>query len=169
MQDETSDLILRKKIQSFVRAFGLLRNQTPCGKPISVSMAHALMFLRTSVESGSTSQTALQKALSLDKSNVTRLCMTLEEDGFVSQRQSEDDRRVRVVSLTKKGERLADSLLTASQQRFSKILAHIPKGRQTQVFRSLDLLTNAIQEANAQSSQTLAANSTSKDFSGRKK
>lgn len=155
MQNETIDLILRAKIQDFVRAFGLLRGQTPCGKPISISMAHALMYLRTSGENGSQSQSVLQKALSLDKSNVARLCAALEEENFVTQRQSPEDRRVRVVSLKKKGERLADSLLTASQRRFQKILAHIPRGQQMQVLSSLDLLTNAIRQANSEPDEAL--------------
>jgi DNA-binding MarR family transcriptional regulator len=144
MGTKSGELVLREKIQGFVRAFGLLRNQTPCGKPISVSMAHALMHLRGASESCSASQSTLQRTLSLDRSNVTRLCMGLEEAGFVTQHSSEEDGRVRVVSLTKKGERLADSLLTASQRRFGEILARIPKGRHAQVFGALDLLTNAI-------------------------
>lgn len=148
MAGDTNDLILRQKIQGFVRAFGLLRNQTPCGKPISISMAHALMFLRNSVRDGAVSQSDLQKNLFLDKSNITRLCISLEDEGFISQRPSKEDRRVRQIFLTKKGERLADSLLTASQRRFQEILASIPKARQAQIFSSLDLLTNAVQKAN---------------------
>jgi DNA-binding MarR family transcriptional regulator len=149
MTTESGELVLRRKIQDFIRAFWLLRNQTPCGKPISISMAHALMHLRGAGDNSSTSQSALQKTLSLDKSNVTRLCVALEEDGFVSQQPSKEDGRVRIVSLTKKGERLADSLLVASQNRFGEILARIPKTRHAQVFHALDTLTNAIHEANS--------------------
>ena len=148
MTTEPDEILLRQKIQEFVRAFGLLRNQTPCGKPISISMAHALMHLRGASEKGPVSQSTLQKSLSLDKSNVTRLCMALEEDGFVIQRPSKEDGRVRVVSLTAKGERLADSLLNASQKRFGEILTRIPKSKHAQVFHALDTLTHAIHEAN---------------------
>ncbi|MBI1820093.1 MAG: MarR family transcriptional regulator [Nitrospirae bacterium] len=148
MTEESIELILREKIQRFIRVFGLLRNQTPCGKPISVSAAHALMSLKTAGREGPLSQGDIQKTLALDKSNVTRLCRALEEDGYILQRQSEDDRRVHQVSLTKKGYRLADSLLKASRGRFSEILEQISKDELLQIFHSLDVLSNAIHEAN---------------------
>jgi DNA-binding MarR family transcriptional regulator len=146
--DARDELVLRQKIQDFVRAFGLLRSQTPCGKPVSVSAAHAVMLLRSEKHGHALSQSALQKTLFLDKSNITRLSASLENDGFISQRQSKEDRRVRELILTKKGERLADSLLVASQERFSEILNQIPKSRRAQVFSALELLTNAIQKSN---------------------
>jgi DNA-binding MarR family transcriptional regulator len=148
MAKNSPELVLRNHIQQFVRAFGLLRNQTPCGKPISISEAHALMFLKTWDNDNLCSQADLLKSLALDKSNVARLCMSLEDDGFIVQAQSQKDRRVRQLSLTKKGERLADSLLAASQERFGKILDHIPMSHHSQIFRSLDLLTQGIHAAN---------------------
>lgn len=149
MSEKSPELILREQIQNFVRAFGLLKSQTPCGKPVSISAAHALMFLRSRGKDHLTSQADLLKALNLDKSNVTRLCMSLEKDGFILQRQPENDRRVRQISLTKKGERMADSLLAASQRRFSEILHQIPKSRHSQIFKCLGLLTNAIHATNS--------------------
>jgi DNA-binding MarR family transcriptional regulator len=142
----SDEIILRDKIQRFIQAFGLLRNQTPCGKPISVSMAHALMHLAVATEE--TTQSSIQKKLNLDKSNVTRLCTSLEEDGFIEQYRSSSDRRARILKLTPKGDRLSHSLLSASQERFKKVLAHIPKKFRSQLFQNFDLLTSAIIEAN---------------------
>lgn len=148
MVDSSPELILREKMQLLVRAFGLLANQTPCGKPISVSAAHALMVLKTRDSDSPCLQSDLQKLLQLDKSNVTRLCSALEEDGFIVQRPFDDDRRARHITLTKKGERLAESLLMASRQRFGEILKEIPSGQHRQIFQSLDVLTEAIYQAN---------------------
>jgi DNA-binding MarR family transcriptional regulator len=147
MNKKLSALDLRARIQGLIRTLGLLRNQTPCGKPVSVSMAHALMFLR--LNASPMSQSNIQKTLQLDKSSVARLCMSLEKEAFVTQRQSETDGRSRVVTLTKKGERLADSLLAASQNRFNEILNQIPKSHKKAVFDSIEILTSAIQRANS--------------------
>jgi MarR family transcriptional regulator for hemolysin len=149
MVDSSPELILREKMQLLVRAFGMLSNQTPCGKPISVSAAHALMVMHAQDPGSPFLQTDLQKVLQLDKSNVTRLCGALEEDGFILQRPFEDDRRARHIRLTKKGERLAASLLAASQQRFAEILNQIPSSQHRQIVESLDFLIEAIHGANA--------------------
>lgn len=146
MNESSPELTLRNKIQAFVRAFGLLRSQTPCGKPISISSAHCLMVLNLAKEH--LSQANLQKTLGVDKSNITRLCKNLEKDGFIVQRPSESDARVRLLSLTKKGERLANTLDVASRKRFSAILNQIPKDEFSLMCKSLDLLTSAIQKAN---------------------
>lgn len=146
MNETSPELILRSKIQAFVRAFGLLRNQTPCGKPISISAAHSLMVLNLAGEP--LSQANLQKTLGLDKSNITRLCRTLEKDGFIVQCSSKLDARVRLLLLTKKGERLADTLEIASRRRFSDILKKIPKDKCSVIFKNLDLLTAATHQAN---------------------
>ena len=148
MSEKPPELVLQAHIQHFVRSLGLLRGQAPVDKRISISAAHALMFIRTRGKDQQTLQADLLKSLNLDKSNITRLCMSLEKDGFVLQHQSKNDRRARQIFLTKKGERLADSLLNASQQRFSKILQQIPKNKHSLVFKSLNLLTNAILAVN---------------------
>ncbi len=45
--DSSSNRALQEQITAFIRAFGLHRpEQTPCGEPVSVAEAHALMELR---------------------------------------------------------------------------------------------------------------------------
>ena len=147
MTNDSPELLLRDKIQQFVRAFGLLQDQTPCGHALSISAAHAVMVLTRYGSNGpSCSQSDLQRELNLNKSSVTRLCASLESQGFVVQTVSEDDRRVRQISLTKKGERLAFSLLNASQDRFAKLWQRIPKKQQSEVLRSLEALTAALSQ-----------------------
>ena len=140
-----NDLLLRSKVQYLVRALGVFRSQTPCGRPISVSGAHALMVLKQSVKKQGLSQKDLQQSLNLDKSNITRLCANLERDGFITQEKSEEDARVRILKLTPKGKKLSLGLLEDSRKRFQKILANIPKEFHSQVLHSLDLLLNSLE------------------------
>src|SRR4051812_48217696 len=74
---------LRRSIQTFVRSFGLLAaNETPCGKPLATSHAHALMFLfECAREDRLPTQQELGRALGIDKSNVARLCRRMENAG----------------------------------------------------------------------------------------
>lgn len=138
------EIILRSKVQSFVRSLGVFRSQTPCGRPISVSGAHALMILIQRIESEPISQKELQLSLNLDKSNIARICKQLEKDDFISQEKSEKDARIRLICLTKKGRRLALQLLEDSQKRFQRLLDNIPKKYHGQVFQALDLLKGAL-------------------------
>ncbi|MGE3609598.1 MAG: MarR family winged helix-turn-helix transcriptional regulator [Bacteriovoracaceae bacterium] len=148
MNRKPAEIKLRNKVQKFVRTLGVFRSQTPCGRPISVSGAHALMVLIQQTSSESLSQKELQQFLNLDKSNIARLCMNLEKEGYVTQIKSVKDARVRLLSLTKKGEKLAIQLLDDSQKRFQNILDKIPKKYHAQVFHSLDLLQEALDSEN---------------------
>src|SRR5436309_2282258 len=103
---------LRRLMQRLFRRFGALAtSSTPCGKPLSIAHAHGLLVL---LASGETTQQALGAELCIDKSNVARLCAKMVEAGHVIQRQSEQDGRSRIVSLTARGERLAREVDAAS-------------------------------------------------------
>jgi len=73
---------LRLVTQRFFRRFGAFAGDaTPCGKPITMVHAHALMILSAQ---GVLSQQQLGLELCIDKSNVTRLCAKMVEAGFRS-------------------------------------------------------------------------------------
>jgi DNA-binding MarR family transcriptional regulator len=140
--------VLRTSIQRFVRSFGLLSaTQTPCGVPLALSHAHALMALLDRERRGeSSTQQDLVRVLSVDKSNVARLCGKLLEAGQIAQAPSPDDGRAWSVSLTAKGRRLAERVEEASRSRFDRLLAAVPSAERRAVIRSLDLLNDAIAE-----------------------
>ena len=133
---------LRRLMQRLVRRFGsLATDSTPCGKPMSMVQAHALMILRAE---GEVSQQALGAALSIDKSNVARLCAKLVEDGHVHQRACEVDGRSRRVSLTARGQRLAGEVEASSGARFGALLAALPARRRAHVIEALQDLVDAL-------------------------
>jgi DNA-binding MarR family transcriptional regulator len=137
---------LRVLIQSFVRSFGLLTStQTPCGHPISVSHAHALMILRTrSGGEANVSQMDLGATLGIDKSNVARLCVRMEEAGHVTQARAPNDGRSRLVGLTARGANLATKLDQASLRRFRAMLENVKPTRRKALLASLVDLNAAV-------------------------
>ena len=137
---------LKSLIQSFARSFGLLvTRQTPCGLPISPSHAHCLMVLLERERAGlETSQFELGDRLSIDKSNVARLCGKLHQDGHAVQTRSPSDGRGRLIRLTLKGKRMAERLETASDERFRRILKAVAPDERGPLLTSLETLTAAL-------------------------
>jgi DNA-binding MarR family transcriptional regulator len=138
---------LQTSIQTFVRSFGLLvTKQTPCGQPVSPSIAHALMALLEREEAGLVShQHELAELLGLDKSSITRLCSRLEADGRLEQEPAPDDARMRRLRLTASGQKMAGNLRSASLQRFTRIVQAIPTSKRQPLLDALQVLTTAIQ------------------------
>jgi DNA-binding MarR family transcriptional regulator len=129
-------------MQGLFRRFGALATEsTPCGKPLSMAHAHALMVL---LARGELSQRLLGAELRIDKSNVARLCARMVEAGHVRQHQSKDDGRSRRVSLSPRGERLAREVEVASSERFATLLAAVPSASRSQVLSALALLVAAV-------------------------
>jgi DNA-binding MarR family transcriptional regulator len=140
--------LLRRQVQRFVRGFGLLADdRTPCGAPLSAREAHALMIV---LERERLADPALQNdlaaALGIDKSNVTRLVQRLRSDGRIEQRSSKEDGRARILRLTKKGRRLAETIERTSRARFESLLAGIPADGHELVLTALTLLNDAIEK-----------------------
>jgi DNA-binding MarR family transcriptional regulator len=136
---------LRGLVQRFVRTFGLLSsNRTPCGKPLAVSHAHALMVLAGRAgRTGNLSQQALGKVLGIDKSNVARLCVKMERAGHVKQVRSPLDGRARLLSLTAAGEKTAAGVERSSQERFRELLDALGPRSRRPVLSALEQLNDA--------------------------
>ena len=122
---------LRRMIQRFVRAFGLLAgDQTPCGQPLPPSHAHALMVLLEQEESSQPeglNQQALAEAVGLDKSSITRLCARMMSAGHLHQAPSQTDGRAWTLGLSAKGRRVAKTVQEASLARFRRLAAALPE------------------------------------------
>lgn len=138
---------LQESIQGFVRSFGLLvTKQTPCGQPVTPSVAHALMALLDREEAGAaTHQHELAERLGLDRSSITRLCSKLEADGRLEQEAAPDDARARLLRLTASGQRMAGNIRAASLARFTRIVEAVPASKRQSLLDALKLLTAAVQ------------------------
>ena len=109
---------------ALVRSFGLHRpERTPCGRPVSVSEAHALLEL---AGGESLSQRELALRLRLEKSTVSRLVTQVEERGWIERARDPADGRALQVRLTPAGHHAAEELADARRAKFASVLEGIP-------------------------------------------
>jgi DNA-binding MarR family transcriptional regulator len=141
----TTGQALQEQIIAFIRAFGLHRpEQTPCGTPVSVAEAHALMELTR--EDGLT-QTTLAHRLQLEKSTVSRLVGILERKGWLTRARSTHDGRALELRLTEQGQRMAAQLAEARRAKFAHLLSTLPEAQRPLVIEALGILVEALHES----------------------
>lgn len=111
---------LRDAMRRLIVAHGALDEvRRPCGTPLSVPHAWALLELRAS---GALTVTALAERLAIDRTNVSRLCARMESLGEVERTVDPSDARARVVRLTEHGARVAHTVDTSSARHFAAVL-----------------------------------------------
>jgi DNA-binding MarR family transcriptional regulator len=133
---------LQEQLIALIRAFGLHRpDQTPCGEPVAVAEAHALMELAHGVP---LSQNDLATRLQLEKSTVSRLVGILESRGWIARARSAQDGRARELRLTDTGEQMAADLAEARRAKFARVFDAIPEAERATVLESLQVLVEAM-------------------------
>ena len=132
---------LMESVVSFVRSFGLHRpEQTPCGQPVPVAEAYALMDLAAF---GPMRQGELASRLQLEKSTVSRLIRQMEADGRIQRRYDRQDGRAILIRLTRQGRETATQMAQARQEKFARILSAIPEGKRSMVVKAISILEGA--------------------------
>jgi DNA-binding MarR family transcriptional regulator len=138
---------LTEALVALVRAVGLHRpDRTPCGQPISVAEAHALLDLQAA---GPISQRDLAAGLRLEKSTVSRLVRLMESRGWVKRTPAAHDRRVMHVSLSEAGQVAAQHLAQARGAKFARVLAALPQEKRVRVVEAVAALAEAARAATA--------------------
>jgi DNA-binding MarR family transcriptional regulator len=144
MTDDAANL--REQIQDFFRLFGLHeQHRTPCGQPLSVSHAHALMRLLDVDDEAGLRISELGAHLRIDKSNVSRLCARMEEAGHVERRPCPDDGRAKRLWLTQEGREIAARVNDTSLRRFATLLESL-SDTPGQIIDSFQSLNDALRD-----------------------
>lgn len=134
---------LREQIQIFLRLFGLhQQHQTPCGQPLTVPHAHALMRLLDAA--GGLRIGEVGAHLNIDKSNVSRLCARMEADGHIERRPCPNDGRAKRLWLTDEGQKLAAQVDQTSLQRFARLVETIASTGTSQIIEALEVLNDGL-------------------------
>ncbi len=132
------------RLVALIRALGLHRpDQTPCGAPVSVGEAHAL--LEISRRPG-ISQNDLAAHLRLEKSTVSRLAKILEQRGWLDRVRDVTDARLLRLRVSGAGATMARRLRASRQAKFSKVFEAIPAHNRQAVLDSLSLLSEVLDE-----------------------
>jgi DNA-binding MarR family transcriptional regulator len=128
-----------------IRALGLHKpDTTPCGQPLSVGEAQAL--LEISREPG-ISQNGLAQRLDLDKSTVSRLVGMLERRSWIERVRDRNDSRFYHLRLTAAGTKANANLASSRRAKFERVFQAIPRAQRTAVAASLSALVEAIDES----------------------
>ncbi len=136
---------LQDRMVALVRTFGLHHpERTPCGQPVAVSEAHALMEM---AREEPLSQGGLSLQLGLEKSTVSRLVSNLERRGWIFRKRDAEDGRVLLLRLTERGRRISQTIAAAREEKFSRMLDRIPSEERENVLRALDVLVGALVES----------------------
>lgn len=93
-----------------------------------------------------TTQTNIAKVLALNESGLTALLSRLVADGIVERRQSEDDKRVRLLSLTEAGLDLQNQARSTFGKVNELIDQALPESTQSDMALALDELRIAAEE-----------------------
>jgi DNA-binding MarR family transcriptional regulator len=139
---EISSASLQSQMIALVRAFGLHKpDTTPCGQPVSVAEAHALLELERAAP---LSQNELASRLMLEKSTVSRLVAALEQHGWISRIRSQRDARQIELSLTEEGRRIQGQIAAARAAKFQRVLEAVPDTQRERVLDGLNILVEAL-------------------------
>jgi len=136
--------VLQERMIGLIRAFGLHRpDETPCGQPVAVAEAHALMELARD-------EPLLQKELAarirLEKSTVSRLASAMEKRGWVERIRCPEDGRALELRLTSAGRKVAAEISEARQTKFARIFEEVPEQKRVSVIEALNVLEEAMND-----------------------
>jgi len=119
------------------------QNKRPCGTPLTMPHAYALLELRSA---GAMSVSELSQRLSIDRTNVSRLCLRMQELGELVRERHPRDGRAILVQLTPEGEQAARAVDAASASHFERVLASL-EGDADPVIDVLGRLTRALRRS----------------------
>ncbi|PLV60401.1 MarR family winged helix-turn-helix transcriptional regulator [Thermotoga sp. KOL6] len=106
-----------------VRAFSRLMPFLPDAENMNTLEFYLFMFVALK---GPSSMSKIAEELSVSKSNVTITVDKLEEKGYLKRERSKNDRRVVMVSLTRKGEELFKIILKNFESVIKDVVSKIP-------------------------------------------
>ncbi len=141
MKEKEKSRQLRDALRRLIVANGTLKKaERPCGTPLTQVHAYALLEL---LEHGEMTVSALAEKLSIDRTNVSRLCSRMEKEGDLSRRVSKHDQRVKNIRLTRKGKSLAKRVDQSSVNYFEEMVGELGESTQ-EVISALECLENVM-------------------------
>lgn len=132
---------LRDALRRLILAHGTLKEATrPCGARLSLPHAYALLEL---LHAPPMTVSGLSTRLSIDRTNVSRLCKRMEQSGELTRHVHPEDGRAVVLTLSPRGRALAERVDGTSSAHFAR-LAKSLEGQAQSVIDALETLTRAM-------------------------
>lgn len=117
-------------------------NQKLAEYDLSISQAKVLYFL---ADCGEQAQSELQKRLYIQASSMNGLIDSLYRKGFIDKRQSETDRRTKLISLTDKGAQSESNLWNVIEEIEQQLVQGFNKEEQQVIISWLKKMHNNVQ------------------------
>jgi len=139
------DTAFQEQMLQLVRSLGLHKlDETPCGQPVSIGEAHALLEIAR--EPGLT-QNGLAARLRLEKSTVSRIAGLLERRGWVRRVRDERDLRFVRLHLTRRGITANANIAASRRAKYERLFGAIPADRRGGVLEALAVLVEVCGES----------------------
>jgi DNA-binding MarR family transcriptional regulator len=132
---------LRDAVRHLVVAHGALEEvRRPCGTELSIPHAYALLEL---LQREPMTVSELAAKLAIDRTNVSRLCVRMEEAGDLARSPHPEDGRARALRMTARGKKLALAVDERSAGHFDRLAKQLG-GSVGEVVSALDRLSKAM-------------------------
>jgi DNA-binding MarR family transcriptional regulator len=136
---------LQEQMIELVRSLGLHKpDETPCGQPVSIGEAHALLEIAR--EPGLT-QNGLAARLRLEKSTVSRIAGLLERRGWVRRARDARDARFIRLHLTRSGSTANANIAASRRAKYERLFGALPADRRAGILEALSLLVEVCRES----------------------
>ena len=136
-------LPLRHASRELVRELGFLQ-----AKDIATSLSHSHCHALIELEGrGTLAQSDLPSLLRLDKSTTSRIVAELVERRWVRVRASDDDRRARILSLTRAGRAKVETVHREANARVERALEVLDDEQRAVVLRGMETYARALERS----------------------
>ncbi len=108
---------------------------------LTIPQAQALRILRR----GPLTPGHLAEKLGISAPALTQLTDRLVRKGLIERKPAEDDRRCVIVAMTARGTALIDEFRARRQKVFSGALSHLSEPEQEQIFKAMEMVTDALE------------------------
>ncbi|MGE0771895.1 MAG: MarR family winged helix-turn-helix transcriptional regulator [Cyclobacteriaceae bacterium] len=130
-------------IRKIVRSINLESKRIQKDFGISIPQLLCLGHLHNATKKRATHR-ELMKLLSLNSSTVTGIVNRLESKGYVRRNESREDKRVTLINLTAKGERVVQKAPRALHDELSAKIDQLPDKTKKMIRDSIDLIVDAM-------------------------
>ncbi|MGM0445697.1 MAG: MarR family winged helix-turn-helix transcriptional regulator [Bacillota bacterium] len=134
-------------IQNLTRSLKIFERSEIVSEGFTISQCYIILYIQ---KNDSLTMNQISKKMNLDKSTITRIIDNLVRDGYIKKRKSNQDGRVILASLTKKGRKSAAYLQEKINDYYRQIINEIPEGEVMNVVNSVNTLLKALKKVRPQ-------------------
>lgn len=141
-----------KEIHHYLRKVNvrMMRMMNQCIQPFGVTQTQMLVLIHLE-KRGPLNISELSDLTQMPNSNISVICVRLEENGLVSRRRDKEDRRIVYVSLTAKANNLMKQAKNAVDSEQEKLANRLTETERAKILEGLSLLSGMFDSESSQS------------------